>query len=184
MKILRQRTFSVNPEQREFNSKDQKLRLKKYYKSMAETDPGKLAKSLLNSSDITSEISKNVEKTSKKSGKNSDELFNSIQSKRAKQPFEDGEIALGRVKNKNNKPSDKLADKLTKEGMKNYKIERENFRNKIEKEIEENKLKKAKTIKNLKKGGIGALAIGGAIATGIGAKKLYDKKKSKKSEKK
>lgn len=160
---------------------------------MAETDPRKLAKSLLLSSDITSEISKNVEKTSKKSGKNSDELFNSIQSKRAKQPFEDGEIALGRVKNKNNKPSDKLADKLTKEGMKNYKIERElktlkiqreNFRNKIEKEIEENKLKKAKTIKNLKKGGIGALAIGGAVAAEYGAKKLYDKKKSKKEEEK
>lgn len=143
MIIPRQKSFSDNPEQREFNSKDQKLRLKKYYKSMAETDPRKLAKSLLNSSDITSEISKNVEKTSKKFGKNPNELFNSIQSKRAKQPFEDGEIALGRVKNKYNKPSDKLASKLTEEGMKNYKNERElkTFENQIKKE---NKLAKIK----------------------------------------
>ena len=36
---------------------------------------------------------------------------------------------------------------------------------------------------NLKKGGIGTLAIGGTVAAGYGAKKLYDKKKSKESEK-
>ena len=38
--------------------------------------------------------------------------------------------------------------------------------------------------KNLKKGGKIALATGGAIAAGIGAKKLIDKKKAKKEEKK
>ena len=37
--------------------------------------------------------------------------------------------------------------------------------------------------KNLKKGGKIALATGGVIAAGIGAKKLYDKKKAKKEEK-
>ena len=36
--------------------------------------------------------------------------------------------------------------------------------------------------KNLKKGGKIALATGGAVAAGIGAKKLYDKKKAKKDD--
>lgn len=38
--------------------------------------------------------------------------------------------------------------------------------------------------KNLKRGGIGALAVGGAVAAGIGAKKLMDNKKAEKEKEK
>ena len=84
---------------------------------------------------------------------------------------------------------DKLAEKATDSGKLEYLNERKKKakemadRNKEIKKLEEN-MKKTLRKGNLKKGGKAALITGGAVAAGIGAKKLADKKKAKKEEKK
>ena len=81
-----------------------------------------------------------------------------------------------RAKRKEEKAAKEAAKKASKESIAKHEAKAAELRAK--KEAAE-KLKG-----NLKKGGIGALAIGGTVAAGYGAKKLYDKKKSKESEKK
>ena len=81
-----------------------------------------------------------------------------------------------RAKRKEEKEAKEAAKKASKESIAKHEAKAAELRAK--KEAAE-KLKG-----NLKKGGIGALAIGGAVAAGYGAKKLYDKKKSKESDNK
>ena len=77
---------------------------------------------------------------------------------------------------------DKL-NKLTKSSKLQIKLigRQNNLKNLEDKAIEKAKNNK-KLKENFKKGGKIALATGGAIAAGVGAKKLYDKKKTKKDD--
>lgn len=206
MIIPRQRSFSeLKTEQREFNSKAQKARLKKLRLSEGR-DP---FSEMYEATDIAYKKDKGIKKTAEKTGKSYESLF-----KKAQEKTDLGEAA--RIKNNrgenrldsNTIHRDKLADKQTKASFKFYKDKQKEEISKIKaakkKEAERKAEKAAKSKasiakheakaaelrakkelgKNLKKGGKIALATGGVVAAGIGAKKLVDKKKSKKEEKK
>jgi len=206
MIIKRQKTFS-EIEQREFNSKTQKARLRKYYKrGGTPLSPLGESTNALNSASIILKVDKGTKKTAKKRGKDLDKLQKTAFKKNPVE--ESGQIKSGKNSYRLFQKGDKLADKMTEEGMKKYK-ENLSERAKPLKEAKEAAKKKAEDSKvsiakheakaaelrakkdageqlkkNLKKGGKIALATGGVVAAGIGAKKLADKKKAKKEEKK
>ena len=204
MIISRQKSFSeLKPEQREFNSKAQKARLKKLRLSEGR-DP---FSEMYEATDIAHKKDKGIKKTAEKTGKSYEFLF-----KKAQEKTDLGEAAIiknNRGENRldsNTIHREKLADKQTKAGFKFYKDKQKEEISKIKaakkKEAERKAEKAAKSKasiakheakaaelrakkeagKMLKKGGKIALATGGAIAAGIGAKKLADKKKAKKDD--
>lgn len=80
-------------------------------------------------------------------------------------------------------PVEKKLDKLTRAAKLQINlIGRQNNLKNLEEKVIENKKAEEQLKKNLKKGGKIALATGGVVAAGIGAKKLADKKKAKKKK--
>ena len=192
--------------QRLFSSKEQKARLRKYYKRGGTSlSPLGESTNALNSASIILKVDKGTKKTAKKRGKDLDKLQEAAFKKNPAE--ESGQIKSGKNSYRLFQKGDKLADKMTEEGMKKYK-ENLSERAKPLKEAKEAAKKKAEDSrasiakheakvaelrakkeageqlkKNLKKGGKIALATGGVVAAGIGAKKLADKKKAKKDSK-
>ena len=192
--------------QRLFSSKEQKAMLREYYKQGGTAlNPFGESTNALNSANIILKVDKGTKKTAEKRGKDLDKLQEAAFKKNPAK--ESGQIKSGKDSYRLFQKGDKLADKMTEEGMKKYK-ENLSERAKLLKEAKEVAKKKAEESrasiakheakaaelrakkeageqlkKNLKKGGKIALATGGVVAAGMGAKKLYDKKVKKDSKK-
>ena len=196
--LITQTNIKVMIIQRLFSSKEQKARLRRLRLS-ERRDP---LSEMYEATNIASEKDKGIKKTSQKTGKSYESLFKKAQGKT--NLSESAIIRNNRMENRldsNTIHRDKLADKQTKAGFKSYKDRQNKEISKIkeskrkEAEIKAKKAaeSKASIAKHeakaaelkakkesgeiLKKGGKTALVVGGAIAAGVGAKKLIDKKK-------
>ena len=164
--------------QRLFSSKEQKARrrINDYERVKRLGLAGEISSTNANIA-ATQEAISGIKKTATKSGKDIRNLLEKAQESvrgagEVRVSRKGGHYLLGDNK-------DLLENKNTKEGMAAYQSDR------IKKASELKKVKSNAKIKSaLKKGGKIALATGGVVAAGIGAKKLADKKKAKKEEKK
>ena len=169
--------------QRLFSSKEQKARRSKWDKKVAEDIHGKL--DIMQAKSLGRRVSRlsNIEKDHTGKYKidyepSSQNILNreSNEILSASKPIKDGvyyggrEEVISRAVHQD-KRLGKSGDSMTLKIINKFK---ESDKKEAEKQLK----------KKLKKGGKIALATGGVVAAGIGAKKLVDKKKAKKEEKK
>ena len=212
MKSLKKtKNFSESePEQKEFNSKAQKARRAKWDKKVAEDIWGKQADEKTAKRVGRDSQKNNTVSLDKKSGKarvnyenskiqdlkgrNSREILDAIEGEKKLNSGTFDKI-VDRAKRLDSRiisntvekdlPVEEKLDKLTRAAKLQTKLigRQHNLKDQVEKVIE-NKKAEEQLKQNLKKGGKIALAAGGTVAAGIGAKKLYDKKKKKDSKEK
>ena len=164
--------------QRLFSSKEQKARRRiNDYERVKKLGLAGEVHSAADQASAEMEAISGVKNTAKKSGKDvmtllkkSEESVRGAGAARVSRRDQFAKFLLGDKENA-------LENKNTKEGMAAYQS------NRIKKASELKKAKSNAKIKSaLKKGGKIALATGGVVAAGIGAKKLADKKKAKKDD--
>jgi len=166
--------------QRLFSSKEQKARRRiNDYERVKKLGLAGEVNSTADQASASMEAISGVKNTAKKSGKDvmtllkkSEESVRGAGDARVSRRDQYAKFLLG-------DKEDLLENKNTKEGMADYQSNRMKKASELKKVKSKEQLKK-----NLKKGGKAALITGGVVAAGIGAKKLADKKKAKKEEKK